>query len=82
MDLWYIMLTSNSLSLFLYWLINTIHILEGLLTFPEKTYTGIPGFSKVWFTPLCFHERLMLVRIFTDQKKCQEDFAFMEKGKR
>lgn len=56
-------------------------MLEGILIFPEKKLIQVsPAFQK--FIPLCFHERPMLVRIFTNQKKSQEDFAFMKKGKR
>ena len=37
--------------------------------------TGVPHFSKVHFTSLCFHERPVSVPILANQKKSEENFC-------
>ena len=41
--------------------------------------TGVPHFSKVHFTSLCFYERLTLIPIFTNLDKSEKDLHVSEK---
>ena len=47
-----------------------------------KVYIGIPHFSKMHFTPLCFYERSTLVLVFANKKKSKQDFHFYEKRRK
>lgn len=48
--------------------------------FMHYQHTGIPCFPKVDVLPFHFYERPMLVPVFVNQKKSEEDFCFYKKN--